>query len=131
MMYRWRKELWWLLILMIVVLILYQITAIREDQEWQRNQEIQMHYETFEQIRKLEKQVNSLEKRIDEFMNKWNIEPVEITGYAPLDPRAVEGVCYEGDPGVTASGEPTQIGVSVAAGLDVPFGTKVWIDGYG
>ena len=34
------------------------------------------------------------------------IEEATITAYAPLDPRAVAGMCFAGDPNVTASGEP-------------------------
>ena len=35
---------------------------------------------------------------------------VEATAYAPIDPQAVEGMCYSGDPWVTASGfAPIQI----------------------
>ena len=36
------------------------------------------------------------------------------TGYAPLDPGAVCGMCYSGDPTVTASGRETKPGVTVA-----------------
>jgi 3D (Asp-Asp-Asp) domain-containing protein len=55
----------------------------------------------------------------------------EATAYAPLDPDAVEGVCYAGDPNITASGLPIEPGISVAAGPSVPFGTWLWIEGLG
>lgn len=45
MIYRIRKEFWWVLVILILVLMFYQISAIREEQEWQRRQEVQMHYE--------------------------------------------------------------------------------------
>ena len=54
-----------------------------------------------------------------------------LTAYAPLDPRAVEGVCYSGDPTITASGERVEPGVTIAAGRNIPFGTRVWIEGHG
>lgn len=56
---------------------------------------------------------------------------VEATGYAPLDPKAVKGMCYSGNPHVTASGARTKPGVTVAAPTHVPFGTKVLVPGYG
>ena len=61
----------------------------------------------------------------------WDVDLMEITHYAPLAPDAVEGMDYAGDPRVTSSGEETQIGVTVAAGPEVPFGTQVYIPGYG
>ena len=54
---------------------------------------------------------------------------MEVTAYAPLDPAAVEGMCYSGDPTVTASGEAPVPGETVAAAL--PFGTVLWIEGIG
>ena len=62
---------------------------------------------------------------------QWERRQMTITHYAPLAPYAVEGMDYSGDPRVTSSGEPTQIGVTVAAGPEVPFGTRVYIPGYG
>lgn len=56
---------------------------------------------------------------------------VEATGYAPLDKSAVRGMCYSGNPRVTASGAKTKPGVTVAAPKNIPFGTKVFIPGHG
>lgn len=56
---------------------------------------------------------------------------VEATGYAPLDPRAVKGICYSGNRHITASGARTKPGVTVAAPKHIPFGTKVFIPGHG
>ncbi len=53
------------------------------------------------------------------------------TGYAPLDPRAVRGMCFSGDPRVTASGKRTEPGITVAAPPDVPFGIWLHIEGLG
>jgi len=55
----------------------------------------------------------------------------EATAYAPLDPKAVEGVCYSGDPNRTASGTLIQPGVSIATGPSIPFGSWVWIKDLG
>lgn len=55
----------------------------------------------------------------------------EVTAYAPLDPAAVEGVCYSGNPNVTATGTQSRPGV-IAADLErIPAGTRLYIPGYG
>ena len=56
---------------------------------------------------------------------------MEITAYAPLDPGAVEGMCFLGDPNLTASGNPLIPGLTIAAGPGIPFGTRVWIESIG
>lgn len=56
---------------------------------------------------------------------------VEATGYAPLDPRAVKGMCYSGNLRITASGARTKPGITVAAPKHVPFGTKIMVHGHG
>ena len=61
----------------------------------------------------------------------WIPMQVEATGYAPLDPAAVEGMCYSGDPRVTASRSQSDPSRTVAMGNSVPFGTKVYIPGVG
>ncbi len=53
------------------------------------------------------------------------------TAYAPLDPAAVRGMCYSGDPRVTASGRRTEPGITVAAPRHIPFGTWIHIQGLG
>lgn len=53
------------------------------------------------------------------------------TGYAPLDPKAVKGMCYSGDPTVTASGKRTTPGITIAAPKYIPFGTWVHLQGIG
>lgn len=81
----------------------------------------------------LEGQVKLLEGQIadaDEVL-QWDVMEVEITHYAPLDANAVEGVCYSGDPNITASGARVQVGKTIAAGPSIPFGTKIYIPGYG
>ena len=57
--------------------------------------------------------------------------PAVVTAYAPLDPRAVEGVCYEGNPRVTATGTEVRVGVVAADLSRLPAGTQLQIPGYG
>ena len=81
MIYRIRKEFTWILLLLIIGLIFYNLTVIREEQEWQRAQEIEMHYETIIKLDQLQKEVNELDKQIDEFIQKWNISSFKATAY--------------------------------------------------
>ena len=77
---------------------------------------------------RLEKQEKILREIID-ILQEWDVREKEVTGYAPLDPNAVEGMCYSGDPNITASGEQVIPGVTAAATID--FGTRVLVPGRG
>ncbi len=66
-----------------------------------------------------------------EILSGIEVQEFEVTAYAPLDPDAVEGMCYSGDPNVTASGGRPIPGETVAAGSGIPFGSRVWIEGVG
>ena len=55
----------------------------------------------------------------------------EVTSYAPLDPNAVEGMCYSGDPSITATGTTVRYGVAAADFSKLPAGTILDIPGYG
>ena len=79
------------------------------------------------------RQVNSLLDEMDEMRTvlDWDARQMTITHYAPLDPSAIEGVCYSGDPSITASGATVEPGITVAAGRNIPFGTRIFIPGYG
>jgi len=85
-----------------------------------------------EEIQKIEVKLEDIEtllNKIEDELNKWSV--YEATAYAPLDPNAKEGMCYEGDPRITASGAPVVPGVTVAAGKELPFGTELYIRGIG
>lgn len=74
----------------------------------------------------------SLENDIDALMNgEWLAVKVEATGYAPLDPEAVEGMCYSGDPTITAGNFRSDPNRTVAMGRSYPYGTRVYIPGVG
>jgi len=96
-------------------------------------QEISFTLQTLqEEVEKIDVKLNDIETRlnkIEDELNKWSV--YEATAYAPLDPNAEEGMCYEGDPRITASGEPVFPGVTVAAGKELPFGTELYIRGIG
>lgn len=68
------------------------------------------------------------------FYNKLeekNVIRAEVTSYAPLDPDAVEGMCYSGDPSITATGTTVRYGVAAADFSKLPAGTVLDIPGYG
>ncbi len=82
-----------------------------------------------EEIQQLREENENLQRRMEEWLDEWGVEEVEITAYAPLDPRAVEGMCYSGNPNITTSGAKVVPGETLAAGPDVEFGTRVWVNG--
>jgi 3D (Asp-Asp-Asp) domain-containing protein len=67
-----------------------------------------------------------------EFMDRLQVEEMTATAYAPLDPDAVEGMCYLGNPRVTATGARTTPGRTIAVDPAViPMGARVYIPGVG
>ncbi len=66
-------------------------------------------------------QVLSVKEEEEETQKMW----VRLTAYAPLDPNATEGMCFSGNPRITASGTSAREGI-VAANF-LPFGTKIRI----
>ena len=57
---------------------------------------------------------------------------VEATGYAPLDPAAVAGMCHDGDPTSTATGTYPDASRTLAVDPKViPYGSQVYIPGIG
>jgi 3D (Asp-Asp-Asp) domain-containing protein len=62
---------------------------------------------------------------------EYEVQVMNITKYAPLSPLATEGSDYSGDPSVTASGDKVVPGETAAAGPNIPFGTKIYVEGLG
>lgn len=100
------------------------------------------------QIEHLKQRVDRIGQRIDELQTRLQdiqdgldslqealdiaqSDTYTITAYAPLDPSAVHGLDYIGNPNVTASGDKPIPDETVAAAKDIPFGTRVWIEGVG
>ena len=137
------------LVVMAVVTINYRIEVreLKESEQWymaQREQLletvetqqgiIETQRETIDLMRAQSiKLTEEMERQADffqsVFMELFMVEEMEITGYAPLDPNAVEGVCFSGDPSITASGEMFVPGSTAAATL--PYGTRVFVPGFG
>jgi 3D (Asp-Asp-Asp) domain-containing protein len=62
---------------------------------------------------------------------RYETQVMNITMYAPLSPGSIAGQDYYGDPNLTASGEQLVPGETAAAGPNVPFGTRIYIEGIG
>jgi 3D (Asp-Asp-Asp) domain-containing protein len=85
-------------------------------------------------MNELEARIQGIQDGINGLLETFDISAAEtytLTAYAPLDPKAVYGLDYIGNPAVTASGDKPVPGQTVAAAKDIPFGTKVWIEGVG
>ncbi len=62
---------------------------------------------------------------------EYEVRKMNITKYAPLDPEAVDGWDYMGVPEITASGKEVIPGKTAAAGPNIPFGTRIYVEGKG
>jgi len=85
-----------------------------------------------QKMEEMQGRIQDIRDRLDILLETFDMaETYTITGYAPLDPQAVYGLDYIGNPAVTASGDRPIPGQTVAADKSIPFGTKVWIEGVG
>mgnify|MGYP001064786715 CR=1 FL=1 len=85
-------------------------------------------------IDELEARLQDLQDGLEDLLETFDISAAEtytLTAYAPLDPKAVHGLDYIGDPTITASGQAPVPNETVAAYKNIPFGTRVWIEGVG
>ncbi len=113
----------------LVLIVVMQVKSAYLEQRFEQLQQelVKQQQEVLENRVRLQE----LAKRLQEIHTKWGVDIFEITAYAPLDPRAIEGVCFSGDPSVTASGAKVIVGDTVAAGRRFPFGTRLYIEGFG
>ncbi len=85
-----------------------------------------------QKMEEMQGRIQDIRDRLDSLLETFDMaETYTITGYAPLDPQAVYGLDYIGNPAVTASGDRPIPGQTVAADKSIPFGTRVWIEGVG
>lgn len=76
-------------------------------------------------------EIDRLEEEMQIKKDKEMTIVAEVTSYAPLDPEAEEGMCYSGDPSITATGSTVRRGVAAADFRKLPPGTVLEIPGYG
>ena len=132
-----------IIVLLVIVLVtpaimymrLYELQAIEKKQDL-KTEILILENENAELREKLtiirgerDKLQGELTQKIEQWLDVWEVKAVEITGYAPLDPRAIEGWDYQGDPNITTSGAQGVPGITAAAGPDIPFGTRVYVEG--
>ncbi len=85
-----------------------------------------------QRIDELQTRLQGIQDGLEDLLETFDIaETYTVTAYAPLDPQAVYGLDYIGNPAVTASGDKPIPGQTVAADKSIPFGTTVWIEGVG
>lgn len=103
-----------------------------EEEVIEQTEEINIKLESVEeQMKELERGDARLEEEMRDWLEEWQVETGEVTGYAPLDPNAIPGWDYAKCPKATASGKEVVPGWTVAAGPGVDFGDLVWFNGYG
>ena len=85
-----------------------------------------------QKMEEMQDRIQDIRNRLDSLLETFDMaDTYTITAYAPLDPSAVYGLDYIGNPNVTASGDRPIPDETVAADKSIPFGTKVWIEGIG
>ncbi len=94
-------------------------------------EELLEQQEILDRLDSLDDKVDQLERHWQNWLDAVGVEQMSVTKYAPLDPAAVPGMCYSGNPAITASGEKVIPGQTCAAGPGVPFGSKVIVPGKG
>ena len=56
-------------------------------------------------IDEITERVEGIYDNLNGLLERIEVKEVNLSFYAPLDPNAVEGMCYSGNPEITASGE--------------------------
>lgn len=118
-----------LIILLISGAIFYSIMVIQQEAQWKRSEDVHMHYETILKLDRLEKELIELEKRIDEFIHKWNIEIFESSAYAPGDNQS--GICADSNPEQTALGYVPGPGHFAVDFNIIPAHGQMWVQNEG
>ena len=134
------------LVLMLAGLAMFQTAAVnRELQSYAEELDarvlgLEMELEAYQWsnekhhtlLREQQAQLDHTLRLILDELQKWEWVEVEASGYAPLDPNAVKGVCHDGNPNYTATGTRPTPGRTLAVDPKViPYGSRVYIPGKG
>lgn len=110
------------IVLVVAVIILTKTVGVLK-------QELADNLERFEELQKdrgrFEDELNKLKQRVEEF----EIFKFEATGYSPFDDRT--GLNHDGTPDTTATGTRPRPGVVAVNPQIIPYGTIMYIEGYG
>jgi len=110
----------------------------------EKNKDIDAHLDNIElMLHEVEKQQSELEMMLDQrydtelqdtidklekWLDIWEIDSYEATGYAPFESA---GSCHDGDPNTTATGTRPAAGTVAVDPAVIPYGTVLWVQGYG
>ncbi len=130
-----------LMILVALIFLVLTISAIKADLPVETPVEVppvevpdySQNLDTLEEkMNELEARLQDIQDGLEDLLETFDTaESYTLTAYAPLDPSAVYGLDYIGNPSVTASGDKPIPDETVAADKSIPFGTRVWIEGIG
>jgi len=112
--------------IIVIMLLLLALT-------YQNHKELTLHKQELKTIKEqqdklLQEHIN-LTNQVKSFLDKWNVEILEVTAYAPFDNKS--GICNDGNPRMTSTGTKPGPGTVAANPSCLPYGTRLWIQGYG
>ena len=116
-------------VLVVAVIILTKTVGVPKQELADNNDKYEQLLERFEELQKdrgrLEDELNKLKQRVEEF----EIFEFEATGYSPFDDRT--GLNHDGSPDTTVTGTRPRPGVVAVNPKIIPYGTIMYIEGYG
>lgn len=121
-------------ILTVSIIILFMLVVgliAKEEIRKEQAQDEQMEHvlESLRRLNKLEAEMQELEQRIDDFLDKWTFATFESTAYAPYDNQS--GICSIGGSIATALGYTPGAG-KYAVDFDViPKHARMYVQGEG
>lgn len=96
-----------------------------------RELQLDISRQLLQEVLRLRAENEELHRRMQDWLDAWEVDVWESTAYAPLDPRAREGMCYSGNPRITASGAEVIPYLTAAAGPGIKLNTPVYVVGQG